>query len=469
MLGGKPNSIIAMSKSSLASTLRSATPKRPLSDTADSDSSSSNKQARVAPLFQKNVPSDHKYNTLSKTITSRGCLHFVYEQPQPSTKVAAYDIDGTLIVTKSGNKFPKDKDDWKLWSPNEVKAKLRAAHADGYSILLISNQAGSPGQQKSFKDKLPVLARHLKVPLQALAAFDRDIYRKPATGMWDTFVEKFNGGLAVDYEKSFYIGDAAGRAADHADTDRKFAMNCGLPFFTPEEYFKGAPPSLNFSFSGFDPKLYDHSLPLFSPTSSPLLPRCSSEFDEKPLEVVIFVGSPGAGKTSFYKKHFYPEGYVHINQDTLRNRDACVKLLRDTLSSPSPKSCVIDNTSPAAETRNVYLSILRTEFPHVKARCFVFTASKQLCMHNSIYRASYEPIDQANGKERAILPDIAFNSFASKFQEPSLKEGFDEIKHISFRFEGTPEQRKKWDRWLVDVYKQPKPASAFGKKKVGGR
>jgi hypothetical protein len=44
-------------------------------------------------------------------------------------------------------------------------------------------------------------------------------------------------------------------------------------------------------------------------------------------------------------------------------------------------------------------------------------------MHNSIYRASYEPVDQANGKTREILPDIAFNTYASKFQEPKLKEG----------------------------------------------
>jgi bifunctional polynucleotide phosphatase/kinase len=35
-------------------------------------------------------------------------------------------------------------------------------------------------------------------------------------------------------EVSYYVGDAAGRPGDHSDSDRKWALNVGLPFFTPE-------------------------------------------------------------------------------------------------------------------------------------------------------------------------------------------------------------------------------------------
>jgi histidinol phosphatase-like enzyme len=35
-------------------------------------------------------------------------------------------------------------------------------------------------------------------------------------GMWDEFVQNWNGGLEVDFERSFYVGDAAGRKADHS-------------------------------------------------------------------------------------------------------------------------------------------------------------------------------------------------------------------------------------------------------------
>lgn len=131
------------------------------------------------------------------------------------------------------------------------------------------------------------------------------------------------------------------RSRSHADVEpylTEFALNCGLPFFTPEEYFLEKPASKNWRLSGFNAKLFDHSrqfrslhcalkstaqalrypaVPLYSPTSTPLLPRRSSEFEEQGLEVVIFVGSPGAGKSTFYKKHFAPRGYVHIVSPSL--------------------------------------------------------------------------------------------------------------------------------------------------------
>jgi len=42
--------------------------------------------------------------------------------------------------------------------------------------------------------------------------------------------------------------------------------------------------------------------------------------------------------------------------------------------------------------------------------------------------------------------------------------GFEEIKQINFRFEGSPEQKLKWERWLIDVYKVPKPKKAYGRR-----
>ena len=38
----------------------------------------------------------------------------------------------------------------------------------------------------------------------------------------------------IDMAESYFVGDAAGRPNDHAGTDRKWAMNAGLKFYTPE-------------------------------------------------------------------------------------------------------------------------------------------------------------------------------------------------------------------------------------------
>ena len=52
-------------------------------------------------------------------------------------KIAAFDLDYTLIQTKSGRRFPKDKDDWKLMFPN-ISDKLKKL--EGYSIVVFTNQ-----------------------------------------------------------------------------------------------------------------------------------------------------------------------------------------------------------------------------------------------------------------------------------------------------------------------------------------
>jgi bifunctional polynucleotide phosphatase/kinase len=37
-----------------------------------------------------------------------------------------------------------------------------------------------------------------------------------------------------------------------------------------------------------------------------------------------------------------------------------------------------------------------------------------------------------NPEKRAILPGIAFKSFVQRFQEPTLKEGFEDIYKVDF-------------------------------------
>ena len=78
-----------------------------------------------------------------------------------------------------------------------------------------------------------------------LGATKKDEFRKPCTGMYNHFYNNINGGLLVNYNDSFFCGDAAGRpktaskAKDFSADDLKFAHNVGLKFFTPEELFLG--------------------------------------------------------------------------------------------------------------------------------------------------------------------------------------------------------------------------------------
>lgn len=61
-------------------------------------------------------------------------------------KIAAYDIDGTIIKTKSGNVFPKSYDDWQI-AFNEVPKVLKEKYAEKYKIVFFTNQAGMSAQK----------------------------------------------------------------------------------------------------------------------------------------------------------------------------------------------------------------------------------------------------------------------------------------------------------------------------------
>lgn len=55
--------------------------------------------------------------------------------------MAGFDMDWTIIKTKSGKTFAVDSDDWDFLFP-EVKPKLQQLHKDGFRIVIFTNQGG---------------------------------------------------------------------------------------------------------------------------------------------------------------------------------------------------------------------------------------------------------------------------------------------------------------------------------------
>jgi bifunctional polynucleotide phosphatase/kinase len=172
---------------------------------------------------------------------------------EPRAKVAAFDLDGTLVNVKSsgamGRAWPLDEDDWVLFN-DRVPATVRRYHSDGYEIAILSNQGGvqtklAGKMAQLVKARSAAVAATLGVPCRVLLCPSRDpdnAYRKPQTGMW-AFLEELRGPGAppIDRARSVFVGDAAGRSGDHggkaADSDRAFAEALGVPFLTPEEAF----------------------------------------------------------------------------------------------------------------------------------------------------------------------------------------------------------------------------------------
>ncbi|CAG0901649.1 unnamed protein product [Darwinula stevensoni] len=359
----------------------------------------------------------------------------VYTPPniQHSEKIAAYDIDGTIIATKSGRVFATDRNDWRILYA-EIPGKLKELASRGYKLAFLTNQLGvAKGKvgREELRGKVEAVVGRLGVPVQALVSTGKGRFRKPATGMWEYLEERGNGGIVVDRGKSFYCGDAAGRPADwepkrkkdFSASDRLFAANLGLPFCTPEEHFLGRKPA------PFDPPEFDPKAALES--QGPLLDPPDA-LSGTGTEVIVLVGCPGSGKSHFATHHLEPKGYVHANRDTLGTWQKCVSALEKSLARG--KSAVVDNTNPDAASRARYVDAARRA--GVPVRCFVLSTKPQQCKHNNRFR---ELVDDSHEH----VNQMVFNMYKSKYEEPSLSEGFSQIVRVNFQPRFDREEDKK--------------------------
>ncbi|CAG06446.1 unnamed protein product, partial [Tetraodon nigroviridis] len=393
-----------------------------------------------------------------------------------SNKIAGFDIDGCIITTKSGKVFPTAPDDWKILYP-EIKTRLASLLQNGYKVVFFTNQMGiAKGKLRPevFKSKAEDILASLQLPVQVFIATGPGLYRKPVTGMWDYLCDKVNDGVTVDPAQSFYVGDAAGRPEkwapgrkkDFSSSDRLFALNIGLEFHTPEEFFLGwkrAP----YNLPSFDPRKVDASARLFDPPSASLT--------TSQTEVIVAVGFPASGKSTFFHTHVIPHGYVYVSRDTLGSWQSCVSACQRALNQS--RSVAVDNTNPDPESRRRYVDVAKAA--GVPCRCFHFSASLEQAKHNNRFREmapsdvkhakvndivfhSYKYVDVAkaagvpcrcfhfsasleqakhNNRFREMAPsdvkhakvnDIVFHSYKKHFVAPALSEGFSEILQIHF-------------------------------------
>ncbi|KAL1892651.1 DNA kinase/phosphatase Pnk1 [Sporothrix stenoceras] len=391
--------------------------------------------------------------------------------PSTGIKVAAFDLDSTLITTASGKKHADGAGDWTWWNP-KVPKKLRQLHEEeGCQVIIFSNQGGlllhpdpkkkapAKGNTKDrvtdYKQKCTAILADLDLPVTLYAATGKDRFRKPRPGMWEEMTKDLakHVGCAsgnedknkiVDLSSSFFIGDAAGRPAtvvngknvakDFSCSDRNLAANVGVRFETPEEYFLGESPR-EFA-RGFN--LEDHPFITTPETATTTPPFTKGDGQE----LVVFCGPPGAGKSTFFRTHLEPLGFERVNQDTLKSKDKCLKVASRHLQEGA--SVAVDNTNPDPATRALWVDLAKKA--KVPVRCVWFTTNPAICEHNDAVRAMNKALNPDN---RDALPRIAFNGFYSRFREPKKEEGFVDITQVAFTFRGTEAEYALWGKYWV--------------------
>ena len=134
------------------------------------------------------------------------------------------------------------------------------------------------------------------------------------------------------------------------------------------------------------------------------------------MNLVIFVGLPGSGKSTYYFAHFAGT-HLHVSKDlmkSVRNRDAQqVAMIEQALTAA--KSVVIDNTNPSAAIRAPLIAIGKQHGARIIA--YYFDCSPKTALMRNQQREE--------GKGR--VPKVAIFVTKKKLQPPALDEGFDEI------------------------------------------
>jgi bifunctional polynucleotide phosphatase/kinase len=260
--------------------------------------------------------------TMNITVSQTGTL-FMFEPEEgtiPTDKFACFDLDWTLSFGQA-KLYPSDPED--IYMLPKRRAVLKQLVADGWSIVIFTNQYAVSKKERTKRcGRIQTAISKMGVPCWVFMAVGKDkkevidMYRKPAIGMWTEAVE-----LLGEPTESFYCGDAAGRPQDFSDSDRKFAENAGIEFKTPEEVF-------------------------------PVVASCKPR---KGKELVVFVGMPGCGKSTYCNEHF--SDYVRVNQDILKTRAKVLWAIRNAVAEG--KSVVVDATNPALETRQEYYEIVK--------------------------------------------------------------------------------------------------------------
>jgi len=335
-------------------------------------------------------------------------------------KIAAFDIDGTLITTMSGRVFPTDINDWKILY-TEVPGRLKKLSAEGYKLVFITNQAGIAKGKiavPDFQKKISNILCRLGVSAMVFVSVsDSGFYRKPRPGIWSWLELRGNDGVVVDREKSFYCGDAAGRLAGHLPgrkkdfscSDRLLASNLGIKFFTPEELFLNHKPTKEFT-TPFHPNTLP-STPLLEPPHSELIP--ATPF------LALLVGIQGSGKSQVARR-MEDKGVVVASNDRTGGKEKTLRLVEESLSQG--RSVVVDNTHVDREARKSYIA-LGNKFG-VVVRGLVMTTTHDHARHNNLFRELTDP-------EHTRIKEPLFNQYRARFSPPAVEEGFKEIIRVN--------------------------------------
>jgi len=390
------------------------------------------------------------------------------------THIVAFDLDSTLIATKSGKVFSQNPSDFRLLYPGatmraglaampfEDKAGAGVAAGSGSYrpyFMIISNQNGvEEGKtdvaslQKKFDSVLDLLNGLLPegAAFDIICAFRDDLYRKPRCLAWNWMVNA-RGLHHVPATRCLYVGDAAGRLksgtrkADFSSADYKFALNLKVGFQTPERFFLGDKSALH-NPQRVEPTRETTTSPTTSqtpttgfirlidmfacPTNAVALQAAADVPTAEGQEMVLLVAPVASGKSTFARMKQFA-GYTIVNQDTLKTVDRCREAASAALCAG--RSVLVDNTNISVATRKGWIALAHER--GVPVRCICLQTSKQVCMILGLHRFLNPTTSVA---DRRKIQTVTYHTHFKYLEAPDASEGFDSVLSLPLAIKNSP-------------------------------
>lgn len=320
--------------------------------------------------------------------------------PKTQQHVAAFDLDCTLCDLDQSDIYP------------HMAAKLIELSQNGYDIVIFSNQAGVAAGKvtlTSVTERFERVQNNVQqltgVRPSAFFATAKDMYRKPMTRMASIYLGQCERQEYTN--ESFYCGDAAGRKGDFSCSDRQFAANCGLTFYTPEQLGKTLATQ----------ERQMHVDPYADLPLQQYIEKVAPQMTFVPRTCVVLVGPQGAGKSTLSAgiQNCKSNGTTAVlSLDSLKTRAKLDKQFRSVLSSGC-NVVVLDCTNPGSE-RGDYIARAREH--GYKTHIYFFDIPKKLCKHLCQMRVQLTP----DGELCKHIPAIAQNIYYSKLVPPTATE-----------------------------------------------
>ncbi len=325
-------------------------------------------------------------------------------------KICIFDLDNTIIKTKSGNVFPKNLNDWKFLFNNTIETFKQENIIYG----IVSNQNGLKTESKK-NDWITKLNNIIKfIPIHfVFASTENNKYRKPLPNSWYFIKEHIlfnvNVKLLEENKKIYYIGDACGRDNDFSDTDLKYALNLNIKFKTPEKYFlKTKNETINVSYPNFEYYSNDEF--------NEILNKIINLMDKK--IIIVMVGFPASGK-SFLRNQLISlnNNFKYFNNDDINNHVNSNNLIKKI--SNEHNYIINDNTNLLLKHR-----IDINKLPEHYKLCIYFNHSTEVLQYLNYHRMYYN--------EQNLISSVVYRMLNSKItkNDKNLDE-FDEIIEIN--------------------------------------